>query len=246
LDINGILDTLKKNRYAWIIGALITIPVNVALSLIPECLVQVLVGILTFGILFLFGVRSLKKFFWLGLVIMIITGILFGAFYTYFMYNREYIFEPKGLGNSYLSNGTVNPYQGDQETFFNYSVKYDGAEDPANITVLVNISDSSEQQILSLLLENNENMYYNSTALGDDIYSYHFSIHLHNDDRWAETEEVYGPLTIPFNDMMGRQMFIGFGYVMLNGGLVYFLMVGLYYWQVTEGQKRIKKGEGEA
>jgi energy-coupling factor transporter transmembrane protein EcfT len=240
LDFNDLLEYLKKKRYAWVAGAIITIPVNVALTLIPTCLTQIIVGAVSFGILFLFGIRSLRKFFLIGLVIFIITGILFGAFYTNFLYNREYIFEPKDLGNSYLSNGTVNPYQGDLDTRYNYSVTYTGEEDPQNVTILVNLSDSSETQFLSLLLEDHKDLYYNKTALGDDIYSYHFSIYLKNKDKWVRTDEAQGPLTIPYYDMMGIQMFIGFGYVILNGGLVFFLAVGLYHWKITEGKRKNK------
>ena len=246
MDLDGLLESLRKKRYAWIAGAAITLPVNVALTLYPDCLVQVLVGILTFGILYFFGVRSLRKFFWLGLVIIILTGIIFGALYTHFLYNREYIFEPEGLGNSHLEAGQVTPYQGNQNTYFNYSVMYNGVEDPGNITVLVNISDSNDVQIISLLLEDHDDLYYNQTALGDEIYFYHFAVLLQNQDKWIETEEAQGPLTISYSDMMGIQMFIGFGYVILNGGLVFFLILGLYYWKITEWQKQISEKDKES
>jgi hypothetical protein len=246
LSFTEVFESLKKNKYVWIVYISITIAVNVLFLIIEQCFGQIFVSLATFTIPYLFGVRNLKTFFKAGLFIIILTGIIFGAINTYFMYNQIHNFEQKDLSGGPLKEGTVTPYIGNLSSPFNFTVKYEGEESHSNITIYVNITDYEGKYELVIVLKNANGFYYNETYLSDKLYFYHFSIYLNDTDKWIETNQVSGPITLPFPNMLGVQMFIAVGFLIINGGLLYFLILGLYYWKRNLAQEKIKEKEGNA
>jgi hypothetical protein len=240
LRYKTIFENLKKNKWVWAIYIPLTIGINIVISLYPNCLFQLVVGMMTFGIPYYFGVRSVKTLLKAGLVIIILTGIIFGTIYTYFLYNQIYVFEEQPLRNHDLEGGLVTPYLGDKSDSFNYSVRYTGSENPLNITVYVNIIDFDGEYDRRIPLIYNNGTYYNVSFVEENIYYYNFSAFLNSSETWIRTGDGFGPITLPFSRAVGVQMFIGVGYLLLNGGLFFFIILALYYWKRNSAQQQMK------
>jgi hypothetical protein len=243
LSFKTIFENLKKNKWVWAIYIPLTIGINLVISLYPNCLFQLVVGLMTFGIPYYFGVRSVKTFLKAGVVIIIVTGIIFGSIYTFFLYNQIYVFEPNPLKNHDLEGGTVTPYLGEKSDPFNYSVIYTGSEEPGNITVFVNIIDFDGGFEKSIPLIHNNGTYYNVSFVEENIYYYNFTAYINSSETWIETGNGFGPITLPFSRAVGVQMFIGVGYLLLNGGLFFFIILGLYHWRRSSFQQQMRKRE---
>jgi branched-subunit amino acid transport protein AzlD len=247
-------EKLKKNRWVWIIYISLTIPAVLLLMLVPYCLAPILAAFAIFGIPYLFGVRSVKTFLKAGTVIILISGILFGALITYFMFEQIYFFEERSVEDTQLVNGSVTPYLGNKATSFNYSVTYTGLEPETNITVYVNITDPVGDYKRSIPLISSNGLYYNETILEENIYYYRFAVHLHDNNTWIETDEKkdgIGPITISFSSMLGLQIPQGILILFLNAGLFFYMVIILYWWRKSAQKDRMKilgapEGEKEA
>jgi hypothetical protein len=243
LDLKKLFEDLKKSKWIWAIYIPLTIPLVLLLMLVPYCLAPILAAIVTFGIPYLLGVRSVKIFLKAGIVIIIVTGILLGVLVTYFMYEQIYYFEEKKISDTELVEGIVTPYLGSKSTSFNYTVKYIGEESPENITVYVNITDVYDELIKSVPLKNADGLYYNETTLDENVNYYYFSAYLHNSGEWIETDEEtrgFGPITIPFSDMLGSQIMQGVLILFFNVGLMFFFILVLFWWAKKARQDREK------
>lgn len=240
-----VFEKLKKNKWVWAIYIPLTIPLNVFLALSGNCLALIMVGLLTFGIPYLFGVRNIRTFLIVGIIIILITGITYGALYTYFMYNETYYpyFEDRYVSNEELENGIALPYRGDETTLFNYSVTYTGIESPANLTVYVNITDLQVEFEKVIPLMHSNGVYYNETVLAEDIYAYHFALYDNNSKTWTETEIGFGPVTIPFMDLLMAQTFYGVISIFLNSGMFFFMFIALYYWRKSSQDQKERWSE---
>jgi predicted RNA-binding Zn-ribbon protein involved in translation (DUF1610 family) len=245
LGFAEVFEKLKKSKWVWAIYIPLTIPPNVFLALSGNCLALIMVGLLTFAIPYFFGVRNIRTFLIVGIVIVIITGIIYGALYTYFMYNETYYpyFEDRYVSDTELEDGIALPYTGNDTTSFNYTVSYTGSESPTNITVYVNITDLQAEFEKSIPLIYSNGVYYNETVLAEDIYAYHFALHNNNTKTWTETEAGFGPITIPFMDLLLAQTFYGVISIFLNSGIFFFMFIALYYWRKSSQDQRERWSE---
>jgi predicted RNA-binding Zn-ribbon protein involved in translation (DUF1610 family) len=227
LDSGDIFGIIKKSKFAWIVCVLIIIPISILLTLTGGCLSFILIALVTFGIPFLFGIRSTKTLLKIGVLAIIMTGIIFGVIYTHLMFNQLYYFEHVPLDNGQLEGGTVTPYTGDDNTTFNYTIRYTGSEALENITVYVNITDFSGGDKFVIPLENSGRLFYNETKLNQSIYYYHFTAYL------------------------SVQIIQGVLYLLLDSGIFFFMIVVLYYWRKTtqkqqaEWEEKMKNEEEE-
>lgn len=243
MDLNRIFQGIKKTKWIWILIFLITIPVDLFLTFSGGCFSPILVALATFGIPYFFGIKGVKSHLKAGTVIILIVGVLFGTLYTYFMYEQSYIFEPKSLSDTYLVDGTVSPYLGNESESFNYTVKFREAEPTSNFTVYVNITGLSDEKEQSIPLSKANGYYYNETNLGKDVYFYYFVLYSHENGTWYETTVGLGPITIPFSELIGLQILQGILILFLNSGLIFYLILGFYWWskKSKEDRKRMEE-----
>lgn len=244
MNEGSFFENIRKNERKWLIYIPIAIAINVVVSLYPSCFFQILVGLMTFGIPYYFGVKSVKTLLKAGLVILLITGMIFGSLYTFFLYNQIYVFEERTLSGPDLTDGLVTPYLGEKSDTFTYSVKYTGEEDITNVTVYVTIIDfeGGFDESFTMIYENGS--FINQTTLEENIYYYNFSAYINSTDTWIQTDDNgYGPLTMAFSQALGIQIFIGIGYILLNGGIFFVVIMGLYYWRKSTYQQQMKRRE---
>jgi DNA-directed RNA polymerase subunit RPC12/RpoP len=223
----------------------LTIPVNLFLAFYGGCFAPIIVALATFGIPYFFGVKSLRTFLIAGTVIILITGILFGALYTYYMFNQSYIFEEKILSGPELKDGTVTPYIGKENTYFNFTVMYTGEESPSNITVYVNLTGIIENYEEGFTLDSYNGLHYKKIALDKDIYFYNFTVHTNSTNTWTGTEEVaFGPVTVPFSEMLSTQIVQSIILWFINSGMIFYMALVLYWWAKKSKEERMKSFGG--
>lgn len=229
LDANEMLANLRKSKYAWAVYIPIAVLLNVASTLSGSCLASVMVGIGTFGVPFLLGAKSLGTLLKMGTLILIVSGLVFGALYTYFLYEQVFVFEERELKGTDLEGGAVSPYLGDEDTIYNFTVTYTGTENPDNITVFANITELGSLDESSLPLMNSGNIFYNETTLTANVHMYYFSWHSNTTGGWNRTEGFgIGPVAAPYSDMLMLQMFQGMIIMFIPGGLFFYMIVMLY------------------
>lgn len=245
MDLNKIFEDLKQKKWVWVVYVLLTIPINLLLALPVNCLAFILMGLVTFGIPYLFGVRSVRTFLKVGTLIIIITGILFGAIYNHFMYNQMfyYIFEQRTVSDTQLVEGAVTPYLGNETTSFNYTVRYIGTESNTNITVYVNITDTTGKLKESIPLKHADGLYYNETALDKDIYSYYFVVNLNSTGEWLTTDPGFGPITVPYSESLTTNILYGVISMFLNSGIFFYMFLAIYYWRKSAVSDKMKMEE---
>ncbi len=240
MDSKELFEELKAKKWVWIIYILLTIPINLLLTLTGLCFAPLLMAFITFGIPYMFGVRDAKTFLKAGTVIILATAILFAVMYTHFMYNQIYPFEERSLDNKHLSDGALSPYLGDEATSFNYTVRYIGEEPITNITIFVNITNTEEEPIKSVPLIGENGLFYNETTIDEDVSYYHFAVHLNTTDEWIETEKGFGPITIPFSEMLGYQVLQWLLLTFMTSGILFYLMMFMYVWSKRTKEERMK------
>ncbi|UCE75127.1 MAG: zinc ribbon domain-containing protein [Methanomassiliicoccales archaeon] len=245
MNLNAAFEDLKKKKWVWVIYISMAIPINLLFALSGNCLALIFIAIVTLVIPYFFGVRGIKTFLKAGIVIILITGILYGAIYTYFMYNEMFYpyFTDRTVGDTQLEDGTVTPYLGNETTFFNYTVRYTGEESPDNITVYANVTDAAGEVITSFPLKNTDGMYYNETRLERDIYYFYFAAHLNSTDEWLKTGTGFGPVTVPYEEMMTLQIFFGALSLLLNSGIFFFMFVAFLYFRKKSQEDKMKLEE---
>jgi len=245
LDADEILAKLRKSRYSWAIYIPAATLVNVAATLSGSCLAAVMVGLLTFGIPFFLGARKLGTLLKAGTLILVLSGLLFGALYTYYLYDRSFVFEEKELKGTDLAGGAVSPYLGDEDTVYNFTVRYTGDEDPNTISVFANLTELGSLEEFNISLQNSGNVFYNETTLTANVHLYYFSWYSNTTKGWNETDFAVGPVGAPYSEMLVLQMFQGVILMFIPGGLFFYMIVLLYNSRKRSQEEQQKLAEQE-
>ncbi len=230
LESQNLFEKIKESKWAWLIYIPMTVPLVFAFMLSGTCLGPLVSAIIIFGIPYLFGVRGLGKFFKVGTVIVLISGIVFGIAFTSFIYDQSYLFEERTLGNDALTEGIVTPYQGDPGDTFNFTVRYKGNEPVENVTVFVNITNLGGGDLRNLTMNRSGNLFYIEEEFGNSLYFYRFDINLSSQGKWLHTQSGYGPLTMDYSEMLGIQLVQGIIFLFLWAGLFFYMVLVLYWW----------------
>jgi hypothetical protein len=248
LESQNLFEKIKESKWAWLIYIPMTVPLVFAFMLSGTCLGPLVSAIIIFGIPYIFGVRGLGKFFKVGTVIVLISGIVFGIAFTSFIYDQSYLFEERTLGNDALTGGTVTPYQGDPGDNFNFTIKYIGSEPVENVSVFVNITNLGGGDLRNLTMNRSGNLFYVEEEFGNSLYFYRFDINLSSQGKWLHTQSGYGPLTMDYSEMLGIQVIQGIIFLFLWAGLFFYMVLVLYWWGTGAKKQRLeleKAKEGE-
>ncbi len=248
MESQDLFTKIKESKWAWLIYIPMTVPLVFAFMLSGTCLGPLVSAIIIFGIPYIFGVRGLGKFFKVGTVIVLISGIVFGIAFTSFIYDQSYLFEERTLGNDALTGGTVTPYQGDPGDTFNFTVTYKGTEPVENVSVFVNITNLGGGDLRNLTMNRSGNLFYVEEEFGNSLYFYRFDINLSSEGKWLHTQSGYGPLTMDYSEMLGIQVIQGIIFLFLWAGLFFYMVLVLYWWGTGARRQPIeleKAKEGE-
>jgi hypothetical protein len=245
LEPQDLFQKIKESKWAWLIYIPMTVPLVFAFMLSGTCLGPLVSAIIIFGIPFIFGVRGLGKFFKVGTVIVLISGIVFGIAFTSFIYDQSYLFEERTLGNDALTEGIVTPYQGDPGDTFNFTITYKGSEPVENVSVFVNITNLGGGDLRNLTMNRSGNLFYIEEDFGNSLYFYRFDINLSAEGKWLHTQSGYGPLTMDYSEMLGIQIIQGIIFLFLWAGLFFYMVLVLYWWGTgvrKRTERKRKKG----
>jgi hypothetical protein len=159
------------------------------------------------------------------------------------MYNQEFVFDQGPRKGGDLADGVVEPYLGDEDTLFNFSVKYVGSESNENIRVFVNFTDVNGNDLRNMSLKYADGLYYNETLIEEDVGWYYFSIYSNDTEEWKKTNTGMGPITIPYSDMLLVWLVQGPLLTFITSGIMFYLIIFMYLWskKTKEDSKRIQE-----
>jgi ribosomal protein L40E len=261
LDLSDIFNKIKKSKWSKPIYISLTIAASILLFLIGSCFALLLTGLFIFAIPYLFGERSAKTMIKVGLIIILLIGIIIGVLSTYcihtqsslgisgyFNYESDYVSDNKSI----LINGHVEPYLGGENTIYNYTVEYNGTEGSilwVNITLIKpSLLEYYGKSVGNYTLTKGaENVYYNDNItleIQQITYIYHFSAW--NGTEWIETSLGGGPVNAPLLNTLSTIIILEIRNMFMNVGLIFFLILLLYWWTRKAKIERMKWGEEPA
>lgn len=167
MDLKGFQSKINETKYGFLFYLIPITLLSILFYLISGCFFVILVPLGALAIPYYLGFKGPKRFAILGVFVLIVNTLAFGAVSTYRAYDYEnywgsfdawtkYV-EPMGFGEN-LSAGVVSPNAGDADTEFTYSVIYTNGDDLPPLSVQVIVSDN-------LLEENSQRTSYPMTAV---------------------------------------------------------------------------------
>ncbi len=247
LDLRDIFNKIKKSKWSKPIYISSTVAINTLLAFTGVCFAYILMGFLILAFPYIFGERNAKTMIKVGLIIILLMGIIIGVLSTYFIYTHSYHFESDYVSDnkSFLINGHVEPYLGGENTIYNYTVEYYGEE---GSILWVNITSYYGESVANYsLIKGAENVYYNDNItlqIQQYCYIYHFSAW--NGTEWVKTGIGIGPVNAPVLNTLGPMILMGVLSMFMNVGLIFFLILILYWWTRKAKIERMKWGEEPA
>lgn len=255
----GALQNLKESKWLWPVLILIIVPFNILMIYVAYCFASVLVAFGTFGIPYLLGVRKAKKFLVLGTVVILFTGIIYGGMIAYFLVHPTAAQTPAHDDSNILTGGIVTPYNGNQNTVFEFKVTltYNGTyvnNSRVNLYIYGNqahpgfikyTNDPYSPQYLSnvSMTRGNNGLYSYKTNLEGDIYNYAFRVTIPGltnpatkqnwtiyDTVTASRAALQGPVTRSVTSLAGEYILLLVIYSYIYFGLLFYVLVGMYWW----------------
>jgi uncharacterized membrane protein len=265
---------IKKHKYVWLLYILIAIGLNILVLLIGGCLAPLLTALVTFGIPYLFGVRSAKTFLIAGTAILIVSAICLAAVYTHYAYTefREVdVIPKKDDGPKIISYGVI-PEVGSKDDKFYFVVTCTGnASNPPvmflNLTDDINALREEDQKWYDVTnntnfksdiwskyhlwfvrlsgtydADRNHWVYNYTTTLPEGNYYYYFSgyIRIGENVTWSNTYVKHGPINIERWNYFGFMTMIALIGVLIMVGLIYYIIVALFWWIKKAKEEREK------
>ncbi|MCK5548683.1 MAG: hypothetical protein KAI64_06685 [Thermoplasmata archaeon] len=243
-------EKLKNTTKGKIIAIGLILLINTVLLFFSwvGCIIIMLIPVATFGVQYLFGERELKWFILLGLVLLLVTGLIYGAILAIDFNNYETtpLEGRTSDGTLVLSNGAVTPFVGTGNNRFNFTVTYQDSSGnmPAvmNVNMVSVLTAANETKLMNELDAGDTNttdgkQYYYEATLAEDVYYYMF-ISQTSSLEWANTTTTnlgtyeLGPVNIPITQFM----VIGL-YNLPLFAMIYFLVVMLYWWSAKAKAK---------
>jgi hypothetical protein len=234
-------DSIKGTSKGILISFLLIIVINTLILWAPlgECLIIFLIPVATFGIQYIFGERTMKRFILIGLVVLLLTGLLLGAVYSVQIagYADHPNFEGQAPdGTLILTNGQVEPKGVSETQPYNFTVTYiDPGGLPTSITVNI-YSPALDLNVTHPMLPADSSndtatgkSYFYSTTLDQSLYFFSFSTI--NSTGVATTasgtfgDYELGPVNLPFHEFL----ILGLTYVPFLA-MIYLLFIMLYWW----------------
>jgi len=236
-SIQAKMKAIKHYRLIWItLIFMVDLLISVAMVYSPTAMVAfaltVAMAIITFTIPYMFGEKSVKRMALAGILVIFVVGMLFGAIYINALYNTPP--EATNSTNNALTDGTVTPYQGPENTNFVYDVTYHGTINPG-MELNVNITDIAGNDYTlnkTMGLKSNVSatvhVYEFNTTLPPSMYQYRFE--LGDGKNTTYTLLNLGPINAPMSQFLGSLMLYGMMTMLLQVGMLYLIVLLMYWW----------------
>ena len=204
---------------------------------IPDiCLTSLLIPLAIFGIQYLFGEREMKRFIIVGLLLILVTGLIFGLLlaHQYNSYNPPPLEGRTPDGTLTLRDGKVTPRTGSGTMDFNFTVTYidpvgPNLTDPVSVHVEGPTLAYNETRVM-YPVDNSTNStvdgkaYYCEITLAEGLYYHEFQTR-NSSGYWANTSFEQGPVSLSLSQ------FLLVGFLTLPYlALMYFVFVMMYWW----------------
>jgi len=248
------LDNIHKMKNAKIIGVFLVFIVDIGLTVgimsIPGVTVlliavmQILLVVVSFLLLYIFGVREFKWLIISGLTIFIVLGIVLAGITTYTLFNNE----PPALEseNLELHDGTVDPYIAEAGATCTFSVTYMGNESVDDITIELALTQGSvgntnyytmdEADLNDTDASDGKDYIYAIDISSSDVYWHKFTLQYANVS--VNTTNNFGPITASQSRVFMLVVPANLLNSFCNIGSFFFIIVLLYWWLGTAKEKR--------
>ncbi len=149
-----------------------------------------------------------------------------------------------------LDNGTLTPYQGAVGETYEFRITlYSNGTFTTQPEVMVAYASSAFGEISTefmepvdandTIYEDGKEFYYNATFDKPGIYSHTFSVNFQGEHRNSlNTTVEFGPLVGDESESYGRYALIGIPSMFCNIGMLFIILVLLYWWIGTAKEKR--------
>lgn len=224
-----------------------------------SCLVIVAAPVLVFIVPYYLGERSLKRFAFNALPVILIAILIGGALQTSALYSQRIAIEsapgPFMSPTMALSNGTVIPYASDSPREFTFRVKLTSTGNATpdmfavslNLTTVTGLNDypmsayPMAKNITAPGSFNNTRLgtwFEMSVNLSTSIYAYGFSV-WDRDTNWTFTNVDIGPITAPVASYYG--LFVYFTvFSMILPFLFYYIILFMWWYTVRQRAARTR------
>ncbi len=194
--------------------------------------------------------EDIKKLAVAGLISILLVSVVGTVYHV----NELYTQEPGELSSDNLSQGRVNRLYGDTDTVFNFTVYVSEDTADMNHSVYLNMSYLGANNSFSEPIIDSHEMkrlndsqdgyrYYKELNVEEKLYEHYFSLKKINQAgniTWEETENGYGPLTIPKT----QAYIVIFPPRAVSPLLLYALGISLIWWRkkMKESQRYSTSG----
>jgi hypothetical protein len=215
----------------------------------------VLAALVTLLIPYFFGEKSIKKIAITGVVVVLISGGVFGNLYLMDIYDRP--FPPAYTDNELLMDGSVTPYSQAGASEFHLEVTYRGDLPDSNVSVRLTIIDMTADVDDTPIINNTPmapkagesltgtpRVYETDVTLPPSMYEHYFHLYENESDNWTAAWATTGPMNAPFSDYQGAMIMYGVMTIFLQVGML-FLIGLLMYWWLRKGKIEREKWKAE-
>jgi hypothetical protein len=234
-------ESIKGTPKGMLLSLGIILGINTLILFVPlgECLIILLLPLTAFGIQYLFGERTMKRFVLMGLLALFLTGLILAGTYTYQIYgytNYEPVKAHTDDNVLVLRDGDVKPRGFTENMVYNFTVTY---IDPVGLPnqIIVNIYSPAigfDKNYSMLPVDNSTDTasgkdYYFETPLAESLFF--FSYYVENStSAQAISEGTFGDYELgPVNLSAAQFIIIGLSYVPFLA-MIYLLFILLYWW----------------
>jgi hypothetical protein len=216
------------------------------------CFIPILVTVVLFGVPYWLGERRIRTMALVGLAVVLLSSVLLAAISLGGAYDLPTALQSSNEEYPVLYAGRVEPKMGDAGTLFTYTVWVQMPEDPADVTVYVNVTSisdfsfTSNPRVMAAVDSgdtdlSNGKAYELRTTLDPGRHFFHFAAEVNG--TWTETStydpvfgeivETYGPVNQAPESFFVFALTIFFLRVLLVAALFYLVL--LMYWWVKRG-----------
>lgn len=259
MNIWQIFERFKKSKLIVPVYILLIVATSVLLIVLNACLAGILIPVAMFAIPYWLGERRLKVMALSALLVVLLNSFAIGALDTSNLLGYRVSTQNSGGEMPVISNGTVSPALGGENTVFNYTLTLTFAGAQVDEThVYLNISEQQQydpKRTRSYPMNETDPSDYNLTdgkeyylnvRLKRNIHYFHFAANVNGSwydtlahDAVAGDYSGIGPINMAFLDLYTLSL-LSTGIWMLFTSILFFIILMMYWWLGKARIERVK------
>ncbi len=238
------LNSIRYSQVIWtVLVAVVDISIMAAMIYTYDSTVDmvliVLAALLTLLIPYFFGEKVIKKMAITGIVVVLVSGGVFGQLYLQDIYDSP--LPALHSESELLTDGSVTPYSAEGVADFHLEVTYVGDLPDSNVSVRLSIFDMTDsvqtdpfinQTLMTLKAGESATasprVYETDVVLPQSMYQHYFE--LYEDGNWTAGWGTTGPMNARMSDYTGAMVMFGMATIFLQVGMLFLIGLLMYWW----------------